>query len=80
MELRNLIYCDFQDPLADKKMYHEVANLDELTATVEEYLHEYNSISVTPMNLVLFRLQFYLFLARNIIQLTNFDFDEENYF
>ncbi|XP_053982409.1 dynein axonemal heavy chain 7 [Hylaeus volcanicus] len=55
MELRNLIYCDFQDPLADRKLYTEVENLDDLTATVEEYLAEYNSISRTPMNLVLFR-------------------------
>ncbi|XP_078046876.1 dynein axonemal heavy chain 7-like [Augochlora pura] len=54
-ELRNLIYCDFQDVLADKKLYQEVANLDNLTLTVEEYLREYNSISRTPMNLVLFR-------------------------
>ncbi|XP_043259913.1 dynein axonemal heavy chain 7 isoform X2 [Colletes gigas] len=55
IELRNLIYCDFQDPLADKKLYTEVANLDNLTVTVEEYLAEYNSISRTPMDLVLFR-------------------------
>nr|XP_031838488.1 dynein heavy chain 7, axonemal-like [Nomia melanderi] len=55
MELRNLIYCDFQDPLADRKLYIEVPNLDDLTAVVEEYLTEYNSISRTPMNLVLFR-------------------------
>lgn len=55
LELRNLIYCDFQDPLADKKLYTEVPNLDDLTAVVEEYLTEYNSISRTPMNLVLFR-------------------------
>lgn len=55
MELRNLIYCDFQDPLADRKLYTEVLNLDDLTAVVEEYLTEYNSISRTPMNLVLFR-------------------------
>ncbi|XP_076648121.1 dynein heavy chain at 36C [Halictus rubicundus] len=54
-ELRNLIYCDYQDPIADKKLYVEVANLDDLTVVVEEYLAEYNSISRTPMNLVLFR-------------------------
>ncbi|XP_015440426.1 PREDICTED: LOW QUALITY PROTEIN: dynein heavy chain 7, axonemal [Dufourea novaeangliae] len=54
-ELRNLIYCDFQDPMADKKLYTEVANIDDLTVIVEEYLREYNSISRTPMNLVLFR-------------------------
>ncbi|CAK9814603.1 Dynein axonemal heavy chain 7 [Anthophora plagiata] len=55
IELRNLIYCDYQDPLADKKLYTEVADLDYLAIVVEEYLAEYNSISRTPMNLVLFR-------------------------
>ncbi|KAF3425902.1 hypothetical protein E2986_08048 [Frieseomelitta varia] len=55
MELRNLVYCDFQDPLADKKGYLEVADLDYLAIVAEEYLAEYNTISRTPMNLVLFR-------------------------
>lgn len=55
MELRNLIYCDFHDPFADKKLYVEVKDLDFLTLVAEEYLEEYNSISRTPMNLVLFR-------------------------
>lgn len=55
IELRNLIYCDFHDPFADKKLYVEVKDLDFLTLVAEEYLEEYNSISRTPMNLVLFR-------------------------
>ncbi|KAJ8670547.1 hypothetical protein QAD02_001806, partial [Eretmocerus hayati] len=54
-ELRNLIYCDFQDPSTDNKMYMEVPNLDNLAVTVDQYLQEYNSISKKPMNLVLFR-------------------------
>ncbi|XP_015609892.1 dynein heavy chain 7, axonemal isoform X2 [Cephus cinctus] len=54
-ELRNLVYCDFQDPLADKRLYLEVENLDVLARTVEDYLAEYNSITKAPMNLVLFR-------------------------
>ncbi|KAG6798201.1 Dynein heavy chain 7, axonemal [Apis mellifera caucasica] len=58
MELRNLIYCDFHDPFADKKLYLEVKDLDFLTLVAEEYLEEYNSISRTPMNLVLFRFPF----------------------
>lgn len=41
--------------LADKKLYVEVEDLDQLAKIVEEYLIEYNSISRTPMNLVLFR-------------------------
>lgn len=59
-ELRKLIYCDFQDPLADKKLYTEVEDLERLAIVVEEYLAEYNSISRIPMNLVLFRSQSYL--------------------
>ncbi|XP_014203995.1 dynein heavy chain 7, axonemal [Copidosoma floridanum] len=55
LELRNLIYCNFQDNLADSKMYTEVPNLDELALVVDQYLQEYNSISKKPMNLVLFR-------------------------
>lgn len=55
VELRNLIYCDFYDILADKKLYSEVEDLDHLAIVAEEYLAEYNSISRTPMNLVLFR-------------------------
>uniref|UniRef100_A0ABD2X5S3 Dynein heavy chain 7, axonemal n=1 Tax=Trichogramma kaykai TaxID=54128 RepID=A0ABD2X5S3_9HYME len=54
IELRNLIYCNFQDPFAEK-MYMEVPNLDELALVVDQYLLEYNSISKKPMNLVLFR-------------------------
>ncbi|XP_015178312.1 PREDICTED: dynein heavy chain 7, axonemal, partial [Polistes dominula] len=54
LHLRNLVYCDFHDPLADKKLYIEV-DLDELTVVVEDYLTEYNELSRTPMNLVLFR-------------------------
>lgn len=61
MELRNLIYCDFHDPFADKKLYVEVKDLDFLTLVAEEYLEEYNSISRTPMNLVLFRFPSILF-------------------
>ncbi|OXU28216.1 hypothetical protein TSAR_011727, partial [Trichomalopsis sarcophagae] len=54
-DLRNLIFCNFQDPSADTKLYREVPNLDDLSRVVEQYLQEYNSISKKPMNLVLFR-------------------------
>lgn len=53
--LRNLLYCDFHDPLSDEKLYKEVKDLDKLAITVEGYLEEYNSMSKTPMKLVLFR-------------------------
>lgn len=53
--LRNLVYCDFDNPMAERKMYVEVQALDKLAEVVEEYLAEYNSITKKPMNLVLFR-------------------------
>lgn len=58
VQLRNLIYCDFHDPLAEQKLYVEVEDWDELAEAVEEYLTEYNDISKTPMDLVLFRYVF----------------------
>ncbi|XP_043287698.1 dynein axonemal heavy chain 7 isoform X2 [Venturia canescens] len=54
-QLRNLLYCDFQNPLEEQKRYKEVENHDELATVVNDYLKEYNSISKKPMNLVLFR-------------------------
>lgn len=53
--LRNLIYCDFQRPNDDRKLYTEVTSLDDLAMVVQDFLNEYNSISKKPMNLVLFR-------------------------
>ncbi|XP_023289368.1 dynein heavy chain 7, axonemal-like, partial [Orussus abietinus] len=53
--LRNLVYCDFQNPMSDVKLYTEVKNLDALGDVVKDYLVEFNSISKKPMNLVLFR-------------------------
>ncbi|XP_077275021.1 dynein heavy chain at 36C [Temnothorax americanus] len=55
VNLRNLIYCDFHDPIAEQKLYIEIQDWDALAEAVEEYLTEYNDISKTPMDLVLFR-------------------------
>ncbi|XP_067216276.1 dynein axonemal heavy chain 7 [Linepithema humile] len=55
VQLRNLIYCDFHNPVADQKRYTEISDWDALAVAVEEYLAEYNEISNTPMDLVLFR-------------------------
>lgn len=56
VHLRNLLYCDFHDPMADQKVYIEIQDWDALALAVQEYLAEYNSMSKTPMDLVLFRL------------------------
>lgn len=58
VQLRNLIYCDFHSPAADRKLYTEISDWDALAVAVEEYLAEYNEISNTPMDLVLFRCAF----------------------
>lgn len=58
VNLRNLIYCDFHDPIAEQKLYIEIQDWDALAEAVEEYLAEYNDISKTPMDLVLFRYVF----------------------
>lgn len=55
VHLRNLVYCDFHDPIAERKLYVEIDDWDELAEAIEEYLAEYNDISKTPMDLVLFR-------------------------
>lgn len=55
IHLRNLVYCDFHDPIAERKLYMEITDWNALAEAVEEYLIEYNDISRTPMDLVLFR-------------------------
>ncbi|XP_050461697.1 dynein axonemal heavy chain 7-like [Cataglyphis hispanica] len=55
VHLRNLVYCDFHDPIADQKIYMEITDWNALAEAVEEYLAEYNEVSRTPMDLVLFR-------------------------
>lgn len=40
---------------SDARHYVEVLDLNELTANVEAYLMDFNNLSKTPMNLVLFR-------------------------
>jgi len=59
IQLRNLIYCDFEDPYAEMKLYREVKDWDKLAVAVHEYLEEYNEISRTTMDLVLFRYVLY---------------------
>ncbi|XP_015588713.1 dynein heavy chain 3, axonemal [Cephus cinctus] len=53
--IRKLFFGNYMEPDADPKIYDEVANLDDLQEKMDYYLTEYNMISRTPMNLVLFR-------------------------
>jgi len=55
VQLRNLIYCDFEDLYAEVKLYREIKDWDKLAYVVREYLDEYNEISMPTMDLVLFR-------------------------
>lgn len=58
VNLRNLVYCNFHDPLAEQKLYVEILDWDALAEVLHEYLAEYNEFSKTPMDLVLFRYVF----------------------
>ena len=49
-----LIYGDYLVPGADPKVYTQVTDMDKLVKVVEEQLDDYNSVSNTPMKLVLF--------------------------
>ncbi|XP_057653134.1 dynein axonemal heavy chain 3 [Diorhabda carinulata] len=53
--LRNLFYGNYMYPDADPKVYDEITDMDDLIEKMEYYLSEYNVISKTPMNLVMFK-------------------------
>ncbi|XP_012271492.1 dynein heavy chain 3, axonemal [Orussus abietinus] len=53
--LGNLFFGNYMEPDADPRIYDEIGNLEELQEKMEYYLAEYNVMSKTPMNLVLFR-------------------------
>lgn len=54
-DLRRLFFGDYMDPKADVKIYDEVSDMKELTDVMEWYLRDHNSMSKTPMPLVLFQ-------------------------
>ena len=54
--LRSLCFGDYMHPEAEKKVYDEIPDTSLLTKAMEHYLKEYNTISKSPMPLVMFRL------------------------
>lgn len=63
--LRNLLYGSFMDPSADVKRYTEISDQERLIEVLNEYLSDYNTISKTPMQLVLF-----LYAAEHICRIS----------
>lgn len=53
-DMRRLFFGDFMVPGADPRLYEEIQDVVKLSETLDTYLEEYNSVSKTPMQLVLF--------------------------
>lgn len=53
--IRNLFFGNYMLPDADPKIYDEVTDFDDMEEKMVYYLQEYNMLSRTPMNLVMFK-------------------------
>lgn len=53
--IRDLLFGNYMEPDADPKIYDEVDNWPKLEKNMTYYLNEYNMLSNSPMDLVLFR-------------------------
>lgn len=53
--LRNLFYGNYMDPDSDKKIYDEIHSEKLLIERMEYYLNEYNTISKSPLSMVMFK-------------------------
>lgn len=53
--IRDLLFGNYMEPDADPKIYDEVDNWGKLEKNMSYYLNEYNMLSNSPMDLVLFR-------------------------
>lgn len=53
--VRDLLFGNYMEPDADPKIYDEVDNWPKLEKNMMYYLNEYNMLSNSPMDLVLFR-------------------------
>ena len=49
-----LLYGDFSDPKATKKVYQDIVDRETLQKTMDGYLEDFNQMTNKPMNLVLF--------------------------
>jgi dynein heavy chain len=54
-DIRDLLFGNYMEPDADPKIYDEVENWPKLEKNMMYYLNEYNMLSNSPMDLVLFR-------------------------
>ncbi|XP_075250490.1 dynein axonemal heavy chain 3-like isoform X2 [Convolutriloba macropyga] len=54
-DIRSLFFGDYVFPDAVPKVYDEVPDLEQLTSLMEHYLEEYNTMTKTPMSLVMFK-------------------------
>lgn len=55
VHLRNLFYGNYMDPDSDKKVYDEVHSEKQLIQRMEYYLNEYNTVSKSPLSMVMFK-------------------------
>ncbi|XP_050297987.1 dynein axonemal heavy chain 3 [Anthonomus grandis grandis] len=53
--IRNLFFGNYIEPDAEPKLYDEISDMDLLIEKMEYYLSEYNMLSKSPMNLVMFK-------------------------
>lgn len=51
-DVRSLMFGDY---MTDDQVYDEVASMQELKQRMQYFLDDYNSVTKTPMNLVLFQ-------------------------
>ncbi|XP_071052042.1 dynein axonemal heavy chain 3 isoform X2 [Onthophagus taurus] len=53
--IRDIFFGNYGDPDADPKIYDDILDLDDLTEKMNYYLNEFNMVSKSPMNLVMFK-------------------------
>ncbi|CAF4222790.1 unnamed protein product, partial [Adineta steineri] len=53
--IRALMFGDYIKPDADPKPYDEITDLSQLQKVMESYLDDYNAVSKSPMQLVMFQ-------------------------